>query len=178
MTKRRNEKLHRTNWEISQHGRVDDVRVVGIEETGVYTLKEAVRMAEESGEDLIEISPKANPPVCKIMEYTKFLYDIKKKKKEQDKKNRENQSEMKELRFGPNTDTHDFDFKKKHASEWLKNGDKVKSVVVFRGREMQFKEKGEIMLLKLADELSEISTVENLPRMEGNKMTMILKQKK
>lgn len=178
MSKKKQEKLHRTNWEISQNGKINDVRVVGTDSDGVYDIKLAIKLAEDNGDDLIEISPGANPPVCKIMEYQKFLYELKKKKKEQDKKNKENQSELKELRFGPNTDVHDFEFKKKHAEEWLKDGDKVKAVVVFHGREMQFKDKGEIMLLKLADELSEVGIVESLPSMEGNKMFMTIRQKK
>jgi len=178
MSKRKQEKLHRTNWEISQNGRVKEVRLVGTDYDGVQELNYAVRLAEDADGDLIEINAGTNPPICKIMDYQKFLYELKKKKKEQEKKTKESQSELKELRFGPNTDTHDFEFKKKHAEEWIKNGDKVKAVVIFRGREMMFKEKGEIMLLKLANELSEISIVESMPRMEGNKMFMTIRQKK
>ena len=175
---KKKENLHRTNWEISQHGKVKEVRIVGSDSDGVYDINYAIRLADDEGVDLIEINATSNPPVCKLMEYQKFLYDLKKKKKEQEKKSKESQSELKELRFGPNTDTHDYEFKKKHAEEWLKDGDKVKAVVIFRGREMLFKEKGEIILLKLANELSEIAIVESLPKMEGNKMFMTMRQKK
>jgi translation initiation factor IF-3 len=165
----------RTNKQI----RIPEVRLVGDNvDTGVYTIDDALKIADELELDLIEISPKANPPVCKIQDYSKFLYDKKKKQKEQEKRNRQNQAEIKELRFGPNTDDHDFNFKLKHAESFLKRGDKVKAFVFFKGREMMFKEKGQILLLKLADQLEECGVVESMPRMEGNKMIMFIRPKK
>lgn len=165
----------RTNGQI----RSKEVRLVGDNvETDVYTIEDALQIANERELDLIEISPNANPPVCKIENYKKFLYNKKKKQKELEKKNKKNQADIKELRFGPNTDEHDFNFKKNHAHNFLTKGDKVKAFVFFKGREMQFKEKGEIILLKLADELSDVGLAESLPKMEGNRMIMFIKPKK
>jgi translation initiation factor IF-3 len=156
-----------------------EVRLVGDNiDTGVYSIEEAKQLANDLELDIIEISPNANPPVCKIQDYSKFLYDKKKKLKEQEKKNRQNQIDVKELRFGPNTDDHDFDFKKNHAESFLKRGDKVKAFVFFKGREMMFKEKGQILLLKLAEQLENVGIVESMPKMEGNKMIMFIRPKK
>lgn len=179
MAKSKKQKKNDLFFRINQQIRTQEVRLVGDNvETGIYSNEEAKQLAYELDLDLIEISPNANPPVCKIQDYSKFLYDIKRKQREQDKKNRQNQVEVKELRFGPNTDEHDFNFKKKHAESFLKRGDKVKAFVFFRGREMMFKEKGQILLLKLADQLSDIGVVESMPKMEGNKMIMFIRSKK
>lgn len=129
-------------------------------------------MAEEQELDLVEISPKADPPVCKIMDYRKFLYDQKKKQKELDAKNIK--VVVKEIRFGPNTDEHDYDFKKKHAINFLKEGSKIKAFVFFRGRSIVFKDKGEILLLQLAQDVEEWGKVESLPKLEGKRMIMML----
>lgn len=129
-------------------------------------------MAEEQGLDLVEISPTANPPVCKVIDYQKFLYE--KKKKEKELKSKQAKMVVKEVRFGPNTDDHDFEFKLKHAEKFLREGSKVKAYVHFKGRTIAYKEKGEIILLKLADALSEISKVEQLPKLEGNRMFLFL----
>lgn len=133
-------------------------------------------MAEERELDLVEISPNANPPVCKIIDYKKFLYDQKKKQKEI--KAKAQKMVVKEIRFGPNTDEHDFDFKVKHAENFIKEGSKVKAFVFFKGRTIVFKERGEILLLKMAQALEEIATVESLPKLEGKKMIMFLAPKK
>jgi len=165
----------KTNYQIKS----PEVRLIGDNvDVGVYSNEEAKQLANELELDLIEISPNANPPVCKIQDYSKFLYDLKKKQKEQEKKNRLNQVEIKEIRFGPNTDEHDFNFKLKHAEEFLKRGDKVKAFVFFKGREMLFKEKGQILLLRLADQLEDVGVVESMPKMEGNKMFMFIRSKK
>ena len=176
MAKSKNQKInHKINEEIKHQ----EVRVVGDNvDVGVYTIREALLMANSLGLDLIEITPKANPPVCKILDYNKFLYEIKKRQKEQEKKQKQSKIELKEMRFTPNTDTHDYEFKKRHIENFLKNGDRVRASVFFKGREIQFKEKGEIILLKLADELKDISSVNKLPVMEGHKMVMILNPKK
>ncbi|WP_462318056.1 translation initiation factor IF-3 [Marinilabilia sp.] len=165
---------YRTNRQI----RVPQVRVVGdgIENPGVYPTQEAMKMADELELDLVEISPKADPPVCRIIDYQKFLYQQKKKQKEQ--KQKSVQVSVKEVRFGPNTDEHDYNFKLKHAEKFLKDGDKVKAFVFFKGRSILFKEKGEILLLRLAQDLEEVGKVEQMPRLEGKRMTMFLSPKK
>jgi len=133
-------------------------------------------MAEEQELDLVEISPKADPPVCRIIDYRKFLYDQKKRQKEL----KANQSKVtiKEIRFGPNTDDHDLEFKLKHARKFLEEGSKVKAYVFFRGRTIVFKERGEILLLKFAQELEDVGLVEQLPKLEGKRMTMMINPKK
>jgi translation initiation factor IF-3 len=172
---KKNTLFFKTNNQI----RVPEVRLIGDNiDTGVYDTQEAKDIADQLDLDLIEISPNANPPVCKIQEYSKFLYDMKRKQRDQEKKNRQNSVEVKELRFGPNTDDHDFNFKKNHAESFLKRGDKVKAFVFFKGREMMFKEKGQILLLKLADQLEDVGMVESMPKMEGNKMIMFIRPKK
>ena len=153
------------------------MRLVGDNvETGIYTLQQGLKMADELELDLVEISPSAKPPVCKIIDYQKFLYNQKKKQKEI--KSKTTKVVIKEIRFGPNTDDHDFNFKLKHAEKFLNDGAKVKAFVFFKGRTILFKEKGEILLLKLAQSLEEIATVESMPKMEGKRMIMFLAPKK
>jgi translation initiation factor IF-3 len=142
----------------------------------IYPISEAIRIAEEAGFDLVEISPKAVPPVCRIVDYKKFLYEQKKKQKEI--KAKSTKIVVKEIRYGPNTDEHDFNFKLKHAEKFLQEGAKVKAYVFFKGRTILFKEKGEILLLKLAQSLEENGIVESMPKLEGKKMIMILAPKK
>ncbi len=145
-------------------------------EPGVYPIRRAVEMAEEKGLDLVEISPKAQPPVCKVLDYKKFLFEQKKKQKEL--KAKATKIVVKEIRFGPNTDDHDFEFKLKHARQFLEQGAKVRAFVFFRGRSIVYKDKGEILLLRFANELEELAKVEMLPKMEGKKMFIILAPKK
>ena len=165
---------HRINNKIFG---VNEVRVVGENiEQGVYPFNQALRMAEDLGLDLVEISPTAVPPVCRITDYKKFLYDLKKKQKEI--KAKQSTVEMKEIRFGPNTDEHDVNFKLKHARNFLEEGHKVKAFVFFRGRSIVFKERGEILLLKFAQDLEDIGLVESMPKLEGKRMTMFLIPKK
>ena len=155
------------------------VRLVGENiEVGIYDIDKARKIASEMELDLVEISPKADPPVCKVIDYKKFLYDQKKKQKEI--KNKAQKVVIKEIRFGPNTDEHDFQFKLKHAQKFLADGAKVKAYVFFKGRTIVFKDRGEILLLKFAQELEEIGKVESLPKLEGKRMTMFIapKQKK
>jgi len=153
------------------------VRLVGDNvKPDIYSYEDAIRMAHELELDLVEIVPTAEPPVCKIIEYQKFLYEKKKKEKEQKAKN--SKVVMKEIRFGPNTDDHDFDFKVKHAIKFLQEGNKVKAYVHFRGRTIAYKEKGEVLLLKFATELEEYAKVELMPKLEGNKMFLFLNPKK
>lgn len=145
-------------------------------ETGIYQLRDALAMADEQELDLVEISPKANPPVCKIMDYKKFLFEQKKKQKEMKAKTAK--IVVKEIRLGPNIDDHDFNFKLKHAINFLQDGAKVKVDVFFKGRSIVYKEKGEYVLLKFAQELEEYGKVEQLPRLEGKRMIMIVTPKK
>jgi translation initiation factor IF-3 len=145
-------------------------------ETGIYQLRDALNKAEELELDLVEISPKANPPVCKIMEYKKFLYEQKKKQKEIKAKSAK--VVVKEIRLGPNTDEHDFNFKLKHAMKFLEEGSKIKVDVFFKGRSIVYKEKGEYILLRFASELEEVAKVEQLPKLEGKRMIMMLASKK
>ena len=145
-------------------------------EAGVYKTNIAVEWAQEMGLDLVEISPKAEPPVCKIIDYRKFLYD--KKKKDKEIKARTVKTVIKELRFGPNTDDHDFDFKLKHAKNFLEDGAKVKAYVHFRGRSIVFKDRGELLLLRLLKDLEEHGAAEELPRLEGRRMSVIISPRK
>ena len=145
-------------------------------EPDVYPIAKAQEFAKERELDLVEISPNAKPPVCKIIDYKKFLYDQKKKQKEI--KAKAQKIVVKEIRFGPNTDEHDFDFKVKHAEKFIAEGAKVKAFVFFKGRTIVFKERGEILLLKMAQALEDIATVESLPKLEGKKMIMFLTPKK
>lgn len=163
----------RINGEIT----VKEVRLVGenIANPAVVSIFEARKMAEEMELDLVEISPKAEPPVCRITDYQKYLYQQKKKAKEI--KAKTVKVVVKEIRFGPNTDDHDYNFKLKHAENFIKDGAKVKAYVFFKGRQIVFKDQGEILLLKFAQELEEIAKVEQLPRLEGKKMILILAPK-
>lgn len=152
------------------------VRVVGENvEVGVYSISEAQKIAQDQGLDLVEISPKADPPVCKVIDYSKFKYDQKKKQKEI--KAKASKTVIKEIRFGPNTDDHDFEFKLKHAKKFLEDGAKVKAYVQFRGRAIVYKERGEILLLKFAQALEEYAKVEQLPKLEGKRMFLFLASK-
>ncbi|MFB6342621.1 translation initiation factor IF-3 [Saccharicrinis sp. FJH2] len=171
---REQEPQHRINEKI----RARSVRVVGdnIENQGVYSVQEALKMADQLSLDLVEISPNADPPVCKIIDYQKFLYQQKKKQKEI--KAKSVKVIVKEIRFGPQTDEHDFNFKLKHAEKFLNEGAKVKAFVFFKGRSILFKEQGEILLLRLAQELEEVGKVEQLPKLEGKRMTMFISPKK
>jgi translation initiation factor IF-3 len=169
----RKEAEHRINHFI----RVPQVRLVGDNvEVGVYSTQEALKIAQQQQLDLVEISPNADPPVCKVIDYNKFLYD--KKKKEKEMKAKAKVSEVKEIRFTPNTDDHDFDFKSRHAEGFLKDGNKVKAYVQFKGRAIQFKERGELLLLKFAERLQEIGQPEALPKLEGKRMFIMLAPKK
>lgn len=146
-----------------------------IDEPGVYPTEEARRLADELELDLVEISPNADPPVCKILDYQKFLYQQKKRQKELKAKTAK--TVVKEIRFGPNTDDHDYNFKLRHAERFLQDGAKVKAFVFFKGRTILFKEKGEILLLRFANDLEEYGKVEQLPRLEGKRMIMFVSPK-
>jgi len=145
-------------------------------EPGIFQIREALQIAEELGLDLVEISPNANPPVCKVIDYKKFLYEQKRKAKEM--KANAAKVVLKEIRFGPNTDEHDFNFKLKHAIKFLQEGNKVKADVFFKGRTILYKEKGEILLLRFAQELEDYGKVESLPKLEGKRMIMMISPKK
>ena len=152
------------------------MRLVGDNVTiGVYPTDEARKIAREQELDLVEISPNAAPPVCKVIDYKKFLYE--KKRKEKDMKANAKQSEVKEIRFTPGTDDHDFNFKAKHAEGFLKDGNKVKAYVQFKGRAIMFKERGELVLLKFAERLAEFGQPEALPKLEGKRMQLMLTPK-
>lgn len=162
---------------INQFIKASEVRLVGENvEPGVYALAAALKLAQEIGEDLVEISPNAVPPVCRIVDYNKFLYEKKKREKEQ--KAKAKQSEVKEIRFTPNTDDHDFDFKAKHAEKFLQDGNKVKCFVQFKGRAILFQDRGELLLLKFAERLAEWGTLESMPKLEGKRMFAIFTPKK
>ncbi len=169
---RQQEPEHRINDRI----RVPEVRLVGDNvETGIYSVGKAREIAEGLGLDLVEISPNAAPPVCRIVEYKKFLYE--KKRKEKEMKANAKQSEVKEVRFTPGTDDHDFDFKAKHAIKFLQDGNKVKAYVQFKGRAIMFKDRGELLLLKFAEKLSEYGALEGMPKMEGKRMLVMFAPK-
>jgi translation initiation factor IF-3 len=170
--KKEQQQEHRTNYMI----KVPEVRLVGENiEPGIYPTPDALKIAQSQELDLVEISPGANPPVCKVIDYNKFLYEEKKKKKEM--KAKAKTSEVKEIRFTPNTDDHDFEFKVKHAEKFLTDGDKVKAHVQFKGRAIMFKERGELLLLKFADRLKEVGALEGLPKMEGKRMLVMFAPK-
>ncbi|PIR13445.1 MAG: translation initiation factor IF-3 [Flavobacteriales bacterium CG_4_9_14_0_2_um_filter_35_242] len=167
------EDAHRINRKIL----ADEVRLVGDNvEINVYPIRKALEIAEELGLDLVEISPNATPPVCKIMEYKKFLYE--QKKREKLLKAKSTKVEIKEIRFGPQTDEHDYEFKKKHAIKFLKEGAKLKAYVFFKGRSIIYKDQGQILLLKLATEIEDFGKVEQLPKLEGKRMIMFIAPKK
>ena len=164
---------HRINEQI----RAKEVRIVGDDmEPAVYPIAQALRMAEDREVDLVEISPNAQPPVCKLIDYSKFLYQLKKRQKEQ--KAKQVKIDVKEIRFGPQTDDHDYNFKLKHAIGFLQDGDKVKAYVFFKGRSILFKEQGEILLLRFAKDLEEYGKLEMMPLLEGKRMTIMMAPKK
>jgi translation initiation factor IF-3 len=163
---------HRLNREID----VPQVRLVGENlEPGVYDIQKALDICAEFEVDLVEISPQAVPPVCRAVDYNKFLYE--KKRKEKELKAKSSKSEVKEIRFTPNTDDHDFDFKAKHAEKFLLDGNKVKAYVQFKGRAIMFKDRGELILLKFAERLAEFGTLEGMPKLEGKRMHAIFASK-
>ncbi|GHE64016.1 MULTISPECIES: translation initiation factor IF-3 [Roseivirga] len=163
-------------YKVNERISAPEVRVVGENvEQGIFPLKQALQMAAEQSLDLVEISPTAKPPVCKIIDYSKFKYEQKKKQKEI--KAKASKTVIKEIRFGPNTDDHDFEFKLKHAINFLKEGAKVKAYVHFKGRTIVYKERGEILLLKFAQALEEYAKVEQLPKLEGKRMFLFLAPK-
>ena len=167
------EDAHQINDKI----RAKEVRLVGDNvEQGVYPTSEALKMAEEQGLDLVVISDKAEPYICRILDYKKFLYEQKKKQKEL--KAKQVKVVLKEIRFGPQTDEHDFQFKKKHAEKLLEEGSKLKTDVFFKGRSIIFKDQGEILLLKLAQELEHVGKVDQMPKLEGKRMIMLMSPKK
>ncbi|WP_431158864.1 translation initiation factor IF-3 [Winogradskyella poriferorum] len=167
------EDKHKINSKIN----ATEVRVVGDNvEVGIYSLRQALAIADEQGLDLVEISPNANPPVCKVMDYKKFLYE--QKKREKALKSKASKVVVKEIRFGPQTDDHDYEFKKKHAMKFLKDGAKLKAFVFFKGRSIVFKEQGQILLLRLAQDLEEYGKVEQMPKLEGKRMIMFIAPKK
>ena len=156
---------------------VDEVRLVGDNvEQGIYSFREAMRIADDLNLDLVEISPNAVPPVCRVIDYQKFLYQKKRKEKEQ--KQNSKKIEVKEIRFGPQTDDHEYNFKLRHAQEFLKDGNKVKAYVFFRGRSIVFKEQGELLLARFANDLEEFGKPEALPKLEGKRMILMLAPKK
>lgn len=160
---------HRINRKITS----EELRLVGDNvEIGVYDLSQALAIANEQNLDLVEISPKAVPPVCKVMDYKKFLYE--QKKREKVLKSKAAKVVVKEIRFGPNTDDHDYNFKKKHAEKFLNEGAKLKAFVFFKGRSIIFKEKGQILLLRLAQDLEKLGKVEQMPKLEGKRMIMFI----
>ncbi len=167
------ENPHKINEKIT----ATEIRLVGDNvEVGVYGLTKAIALAEKLELDLVEISPKASPPVCKILDYKKFLYE--QKKREKALKSKATKVVIKEIRFGPQTDEHDYEFKKKHAEKFLNDGAKLKAFVFFKGRSIVFKEQGQILLLRLAQDLEQIGKVEQMPRLEGKRMTMFISPKK
>lgn len=169
-----NEDQHRINGRIRD---VEEVRLVGDNvEIGVYPIRKAIDIAKEQELDLVEISPKAVPPVCKVIDYKKFLYE--QKKREKALKSKATKVTVKEIRFGPQTDEHDYEFKKKHAIKFLKEGAKLKAFVFFKGRSIIFKDQGQILLLRLAQELEEYGKVEQMPKLEGKRMIMFIAPKK
>ena len=162
---------------INEQIRAREVRVVGDNvEQGIYTIQEARRMAQQQELDLVEISPNADPPVCKIFDYQKFLYQQKKRAKEQ--KANQVKTTLKEIRFGPQTDDHDYSFKLRHAISFLQEGSKVRAYVFFRGRSIVFKDQGKLLLLRFANDLDEYARVDQLPKLEGKRMSMLFSPKK
>ena len=171
----KNDKL-KNQYRINDQIRVREVRIVGDNGSTVVPTRDAINMAREQGVDLVEISPNANPPVCRLIDYSKFLYQQKKRQKEM--KAKQVKVEVKEIRFGPQTDEHDYQFKLKHAKEFLEEGNKVRAYVFFRGRSILFKEQGEVLLLRFANDLEEVGKVEGMPSLEGKKMFLYLAPKK
>jgi len=166
----------KNQYRVNEQIRVREVRIVGDGDSTVMSTREALDMARNQGVDLVEISPNANPPVCRLIDYSKFLYQQKKRQKEM--KAKQVKVEVKEIRFGPQTDEHDYQFKLKHAMEFLQEGNKVRAYVFFRGRSILFKEQGEVLLLRFANDLEEYGKVEGMPSLEGKKMFLYLAPKK
>ena len=166
----------KNQYRINEQIRVREVRIVDENGSSVMPTKQALDIARQQGVDLVEISPNALPPVCRIIDYSKFLYQQKKKAKEM--KQKQVKVEVKEIRFGPQTDDHDYNFKLKHAKEFLEEGNKVRAYVFFRGRSILFKEQGEVLLLRFANDLEEYGKVEQMPRLEGKKMFLFIAPKK
>ena len=163
-------------YRVNEQIRVREVRIVGDNGSTVVPTREALDMARQQGVDLVEISPNANPPVCRLIDYSKFLYQQKKRAKEM--KAKQVKVEVKEIRFGPQTDEHDYQFKLKHAKEFLEEGNKVRAYVFFRGRSILFKEQGEVLLLRFANDLEEVGKFESMPSLEGKKMFIYMAPKK
>ena len=163
-------------YRINEQIRVREVRIVGDNGSTVVPTRQALDMAHDQGVDLVEISPNANPPVCRLIDYSKFLYQQKKRAKEM--KQKQVKQEVKEIRFGPQTDEHDYNFKLKHAKEFLEEGNKVRAYVFFRGRSILFKEQGEVLLLRFANDLEEYGKVDQMPSLEGKKMFLYMSPKK
>ena len=167
----------KNQYRVNDQIRAREVRIVGDDiESIVMPLNKALALADEKELDLVEISPNANPPVCRLIEYSKFLYQLKKRAKEQ--KAKQVKIEVKEIRFGPQTDEHDYNFKLKHAISFLKDGDKVKAYVFFKGRSILFKEQGEVLLLRFANDLEEYGKLDMMPVLEGKRMTIMMSPKK
>ena len=171
----KNDKM-KNQYRVNEQIRVREVRIVSDGESTVMPTRHALDMAREQGVDLVEISPNAQPPVCRLIDYSKFLYQQKKHAKEM--KAKQAKVEVKEIRFGPQTDEHDYNFKLKHAQEFLNEGNKVRAYVFFRGRSILFKEQGEVLLLRFANDLEEYAKVEQLPKLDGKKMFLYLAPKK
>ena len=171
----KNDKM-KNQYRVNEQIRVREVRIVSDGESTVMPTRHALDMAREQGVDLVEISPNAQPPVCRLIDYSKFLYQQKKHAKEM--KAKQAKVEIKEIRFGPQTDAHDYNFKLKHAQEFLSDGNKVRAYVFFRGRSILFKEQGEVLLLRFANDLEEYGKVEQLPKLDGKKMFLYLAPKK
>ncbi|WP_455762966.1 translation initiation factor IF-3 [Prevotella disiens] len=171
----KNDKM-KFQYRVNEQIHAREVRVISDEGAEVMSARKALDIARKEGVDLVEISPNAQPPVCRIIDYSKFLYQQKKHQKEM--KQKQVKQEIKEIRFGPQTDEHDYQFKLKHAQEFLNDGNKVRAYVFFRGRSILFKEQGEVLLLRFANDLEELAKVEQLPRLEGKKMFLYLAPKK
>ncbi len=171
----KNDKM-KNQYRINEQIRVREVRIVSDSGSSVVPIRQALDMAHDQGVDLVEISPNANPPVCRLIDYSKFLYQQKKRQKEI--KAKQVKVEVKEIRFGPQTDEHDYQFKLKHAKEFLEDGNKVRAYVFFRGRSILFKEQGEVLLLRFANDLEDYGKVESMPSLEGKKMFLYLAPKK
>jgi len=173
----KNDNSIKNQYRINEQIRAKEVRIVGDDiESEVYPLSQALKMAQDRDLDLVEISPKAQPPVCRIIDFSKFLYQLKKRQKEQ--KAKQVKVNVKEIRFGPQTDDHDYNFKLKHAKGFLEDGDKVKAYVFFKGRSILFKEQGEVLLLRFANDLEDFAKVDQLPVLEGKRMIIMLSPKK
>ena len=166
----------KNQYRVNEQIRVREVRIIGDGGSTVVPTRQALDMARDQGVDLVEISPNANPPVCRLIDYSKFLYQQKKRAKEL--KAKQVKVEVKEIRFGPQTDEHDYQFKLKHAKEFLEEGNKVRAYVFFRGRSILFKEQGEVLLLRFANDLEDFGKVEHMPSLEGKKMFIYIAPKK